>query len=185
MAASTDQVEAPPLPESVTSTSTRILYVHVYPSPLFAAHWSFFLPSSADSFIGDRLHATGDRLNGFQYEYIKDYNPKGDSSPPTAYAIGRVSSAVCRGSVNSPDEQSSLLDQTCREVPVPGPSLNRVAHAEKATGQPREIPKRSREVQDCQWWIKQAVAHLVEQGILLQLEGDVDPSTKVAMLPKN
>src|SRR6187551_3436105 len=45
-------------------TPSRTLYVLVYPSPLFAAHWSFWLPyldiSGREARVGDRIHATGD-----------------------------------------------------------------------------------------------------------------------------
>ena len=80
--------EAPaPAPEHAYTT----LYVHVYPSPLFAAHWSFFLPrQNPKSEIGDRIHVTGDRLNGFEYEYIRDYNPKEDSRRPNAFIPNRT-----------------------------------------------------------------------------------------------
>lgn len=154
------------------------LYVHVYPSPLFAAHWSFFLPHNEGNLdLGDRIHATGDRLNGFQYEHIRDYLPKDDSRYPNAFPVGRVSVAALQGT--EPDNrEGSLFDLTCRDVPVPGPGLNSAAAGGGA-------PKR-REVRDCQWWIKQAVARLVEDGVLVPLsDGDDGPISLTEKLPKH
>jgi len=69
----------------------RPLYVLVYPSRLFAAHWSFWTPypdaSGQESDIGDRIHVTGDRLNGFQYEYVQNYNVREDKRKPISFPI--------------------------------------------------------------------------------------------------
>jgi hypothetical protein len=61
------------------------LYVVIPPSPLFAAHWSFFVPDPSppsenahvrmrESRVGRRIHVTGDRLNGFELEIIRSYD---------------------------------------------------------------------------------------------------------------
>lgn len=78
------------------------LYVLVPPSPLFAAHWSFFLPDTLpynrishrheESNTGRRIHVAGDRLNGFQLEMIREYNIRKHRSVGTRrFAIGLVS----------------------------------------------------------------------------------------------
>ncbi|KAI2626514.1 hypothetical protein GGR54DRAFT_653356 [Hypoxylon sp. NC1633] len=153
----------------------RTLHVLVYPSRLFAAHWSFWLPyiegNNVQSHIGDRIHVTGDRLNGFQYEYIRNYNVREDDRRPNAFPIGLVSEThLSRASKDENvtttedgqgDEENIALnsfDEACREVPAPGPSLNKVDRADvgKATGAP---PKKA-EAKDCQWWIKEAASHL-------------------------
>ena len=71
MAATITQAESGSTELAVPKHPYRTLHVLVYPSPLFAAHWSFWLPypdtdaPGRDSDMGDRIHATGDRLNGF------------------------------------------------------------------------------------------------------------------------
>ncbi|KAK3945944.1 hypothetical protein QBC46DRAFT_370386 [Diplogelasinospora grovesii] len=178
------------------------LYVLVYPSRLFAAHWSFWIPyldaSGQESDTGDRIHVTGDRLNGFKYEYVRDYNVREDERKPNSFAIGLLSTA----SVSEETERDHYtidvaagendafnpFDRACREVQAPGPSLNKVnmtTDAGKATGP----PLRKTEVKDCQWWIKQAVAHLVEADMLLPLDskghGARAPVERVEELPRH
>lgn len=62
----------------------RKLYMLIPPSPLFAAHWSFFVPDALpfnpktqrheESEMGTRIHVSGDRLNGFELEIIRKYD---------------------------------------------------------------------------------------------------------------
>lgn len=64
--------------------NTRTLYMLVPPSPLFAAHWFFFVPDDCSDTVkgrnparetrGKRIHVSGDRLNGFTLETIKGYD---------------------------------------------------------------------------------------------------------------
>jgi hypothetical protein len=65
--------------------SGSAVYVVIPPSPLFAAHWSFFVPYPSppsdserrgvrESRIGRRIHVSGDRLNGFKLEIIRSYD---------------------------------------------------------------------------------------------------------------
>lgn len=158
------------LPANEPGPAFATLYVHVYPSRPFAAHWSFFLPQpGAGQHVGDRIHATGDRLNGFSYEYVSEYSPEQDSRNPVAHAIGRVPTSPWLRPMAKEDEDGDVgtvlaLDRECRRIPVPGPSLSSVSGS--AGG---KVPRR-REVKDCQWWIKQVVTHLVNRGILLPLE---------------
>jgi hypothetical protein len=189
---STDDFESPQLlpsnkEASATEYAYTTLYVHVYPSPLFAAHWSFFLPrEDLKSEIGDRVHVTGDGLNGFEYEYVCDYDPKEDARRPNAFPIGRVMTTARQrpigGQVMDGEDDRSIFDRICRQVPAPGPSLNAASTGVGA-------PKR-REIRDCQWWIKQATIHLVNEGILLPLEESdahsaEPPLTIVDKLPKH
>ncbi|KAI1377586.1 hypothetical protein F4677DRAFT_41337 [Hypoxylon crocopeplum] len=165
------------------NTMHRTLYVLVYPSRLFAAHWSFWLPyidaNNQQSNIGDRIHVTGDRLNGFQYEYIRNYDVCEDDRHPTAFPIGLVSetylskaskggNSTSSGEGDTKDIALNAFDEACREVPAPGPSLNKVNRTEvdKATG----APHKKVEVKDCQWWIKEAVSNLIKSEILLALD---------------
>ncbi|KAI0835949.1 hypothetical protein F5Y06DRAFT_274829 [Hypoxylon sp. FL0890] len=181
----------------------RTLYVLVYPSRLFAAHWSFWLPYIDDaghqSNIGDRIHVTGDRLNGFQYEYVRNYDVSEDDRHPSAFPIGKVSEThlirisgdgnVISGGDRQEHEENiavNAFDKACREMPAPGPSLNRIDRTDvsKATG----APPKNVEVKDCQWWIKEATSHLVQTGMLLPLdevhEGDT-PILRVDSLPRH
>lgn len=181
------------------------VYVLVPPSRLFAAHWSFFIPDSQDTTRGRRIHVTGDRLNGFRLEIIREYDASLDRSlaPDRRFPIGVVFS--CSNSdfeepVNKPeliqkddDEGGGYVDnratdefeRICMEVNAPGPSLNSVASAQPgrpAGGRPNVA------VMDCQWWVRQVVHLLCSSGILLALPDSHgtergSPTTLVASLP--
>ncbi|KAI1472384.1 uncharacterized protein F4812DRAFT_11326 [Daldinia caldariorum] len=180
----------------------RTLYVLVYPSRLFAAHWSFWLPyTDADdrqSNTGDRIHVTGDRLNGFQYEYIRNYDVCEDDRNPSAFPIGLVSemhltqankdeTAISSGEDQRDSENIvfNSFDEACREVPAPGPSLNKV---NPDTGGVAGSPPKRMAVKDCQWWVKEATSRLVQRGILLQLDEDHEgetPMSRIDTLPRH
>jgi hypothetical protein len=164
------------------------LYVLVYPSRLFAAHWSFWIPylntAGKEEDTGDRIHVTGDRLNGFQYEYVRHYNVREDERKPARFAIGLLSAASVSGNHDlTVDNTLNPFDRACREVEAPGPSLNKIitTNAGRANGAP---PKKM-EVRDCQWWVKQAVAHLVEADILLPMDEGGTPGGRVDELPRH
>ncbi|KAI1387953.1 uncharacterized protein F4822DRAFT_296932 [Hypoxylon trugodes] len=179
------------------------LYVLVYPSPLFAAHWSFWLPyidsNRLELNTGDRIHVTGDRFNGFSYEYIPNYNISEDDRHPNAFPIGLVPEAHLSrvgedGNVVSAGESQeytekiplNAFDKACKQVPAPGPSLNKVNITDSSQAS-ITIPKRT-EVKDCQWWIKQTTSHLVRVGLLLPLDerrkGE-SPILRVENLPRH
>ncbi|KAI9657346.1 MAG: hypothetical protein M1821_003026 [Bathelium mastoideum] len=174
-----------------TSPAYRTLYVLVYPSRLFAAHWSFWLPyldtESHELEIGHRIHVTGDRLNGFTYDFENNYDVRGDDRRPNRFPMGFVSAAhlneekLNEGSVGQVQVGPyNAFGRACRDVPAPGPSLNRVTESNLIST--RAIPKAT-EVKDCQWWIKQAVAHLVEERILLPRHED--PRITAGKLPSH
>lgn len=174
----------------------QTLYVHVFPSRLFAAHWSFWIPciddTGAEQDTGYRIHVTGDRLNGFKYEYINDYDPREDDRLPKAHAIGRIPAAALRRPESEDKELdcANVLDQALRAIEAPGPSLNKVT-PNSGAGDGSARPKKM-EVRDCQWWIKQAVEHLVEEGMLAPItDGEgvsqaiESPIVRVSKLPKH
>jgi hypothetical protein len=181
----------------------QTLYVLVYPSRLFAAHWSFWIPhldsGGQESSTGDRIHVTGDCLNGFEYEYVCDYNVDQDDRKPIAFPIGLV--LVSDTTNTGIDQKRDLIkskesvtqkvtwnrfDDACRQVSAPGPSLNKVVESDARM--PGGAPPRKSEVKDCQWWIKKAASHLWEIKMLLPLDDAnqaEDPVVKVYALPKH
>jgi hypothetical protein len=177
-------------------SSSRLLYVLVYPSRLFAAHWSFWIPDigadGRETHVGDRIHVTGDRLNGFEYEYICGYDVKGDDRHPNAFPIGLLLDDSLRSLHYGPGNDGAkgpvnVLDKILQDVPAPGPSLNQVA-APIPGDEGKGLPKR-KEVRDCQWWIRQAVTRLVENSILQAVQKDVvareDVLTILSRVPKH
>lgn len=191
------------------------LYVVIPPSPLFAAHWSFFLPQHCsydpvkkryeESNKGRRIHVSGDRLNGFALEIIRDYSvSKHRSVGSRRYPVGILSSNCLQSTEGDPDvgqchknkdddEGGGYIDNQavdsfetiCLEVEAPGPSLRSAQQGANATdGRRLKV-----EVRDCQWWVRQVVGVLEERGLLAPLPANGNsspskmPSALVASLP--
>jgi len=53
---------------------SRTLFLLVYPSRLFPAHWSLWLPTTRNSNLGKRIHAVGDAGSGFQFVVDRNYD---------------------------------------------------------------------------------------------------------------
>ncbi|KAF2772223.1 hypothetical protein EJ03DRAFT_216925 [Teratosphaeria nubilosa] len=121
------------LPEAKKQPYTT-LYVLIPPYPLFAAHWSLYLPTIGpyntlsqrhEKFpSGRRIQVSGDRLHGFELEIIHDYNIRQHKSVPASrkYPIGRVGGEFLvprttgdgRGKVKDEDEGGGFVS----DVPV-------------------------------------------------------------------
>lgn len=183
----------------------RPVYVLTPPSPLFAAHWSLFIPESQESSFGRRIHVSGDRLNGFKLEIIRGYDAslhRGLSSS-RHFRIGNISPSKY-GTFSGPSTRSDdaqkdddegggyvdnyatdELERVCLEVEAPGPSLNRVVASEagRSSG-----PRPKMEVKDCQWWVRQVVQLAYSRGILLASQSPdgtegKDPTVLLESLP--
>lgn len=113
---------------------TRKLFLIVYKSPLFPAHWSLWIPSLADPNIGKRIHVTGDVYSGFEHEFVRNYNLENDTRTQVSIMLGEVDDKHVVDDEDSPDlkNDDEERDQTPRdrieeialEVPAPGPSMN-------------------------------------------------------------
>lgn len=140
-----------------------ILYMLVPPSPLFAAHWSLYLPDldktslgsgrQTESTKGRRIHVSGDRLNGFALEIIRDYDvSKHRSVGSRRYPVASiravhlqqhptVSASETQRELKDDDEGGGYVDnrpkddleQACVDVDAPGPSLNHVVDRPSST----------------------------------------------------
>lgn len=191
--------------EDVPPSNRATLYVLIPPSPLFAAHWSFFITdfpfydASSKRFeepkTGRRIHVSGDRLNGFSLEFIRDYDISKHRSV-RKYAIAIVSSAGLyhSNSYNNEDHGTFMqkdedegggyvdnrplddFEKVCVEVEAPGPSLNRVSDGGKRV---------KMEVKDCQWWVRQVVRALFEQTVISNLPDNVggDGKSPIDIVP--
>lgn len=174
--------------------SSAHLYILIPPSPLFAAHWSLFIPEllpydnitkrHEESNIGRRIHVSGDRLNGFHLEIIRNYNiGKHRTLGNRRYLAALIPAERLVTSTSTPqagpadvlkdeDEGGGFVDNVpidaveniCVEVEAPGPSLN--------SSQTAVLPGGKRiktEVKDCQWWVREVIKKLSDRGLLEKL----------------
>lgn len=159
-----------------------------------------------ESTVGRRVHVSGDRLNGFALELIREYDvSKHRSVGSRMFPIGSIPATHIQPDVSQVEEETirrdsckddedggglvdneprDVFERACVQVEVPGPSLNHVSNNQKpATGKRSQV-----EVRDCQWWVRQVVQELTTAGILeslLQADGQrsKDPNELVAQLP--
>ena len=178
--------------------SASVLYVLISPSPLFAGHWSLFLPDVMEikskagrykeSDIGRRFHVSGDRLNGFSLEMVRTYNVKKHRGAASrCFAVGVVSlqhltdahsgardEADGRSDVKDEDEGGGYVDNVPRNafekicVEVEAPGPS-LNHV-SSNGCNRDPLRLKTEAHDCQWWVRNVVEGLVERNVLLPLE---------------
>lgn len=191
------------------SPHATTVYILVPPSPLFAAHWSLFLPRSTSTASGAsqcdnglRIHVAGDLLNGFLLEIVRDYNIKQHRGlNDRKFAIGSVSpeylAEVVNGELENVHNHEGLKDESegggyidntprndfekiCIEIEAPGPSLRRTDKTESSV---RPSVQKS-ENRDCQWWVREVATALTREGILQSLEGnDKGPLEVLAAVP--
>ncbi|KAI4647276.1 uncharacterized protein J4E79_010428 [Alternaria viburni] len=144
----------------------RPIYLIVFNSPLFPAHWGLWIPhpSSSDPQTGTYLNATGDAASGFSIEFERNYEIGADGRRHQLISLGDVADEHV---VDVTGDGKWSVDQIARDrleevvlgVKPPGPSL--VAA-------------------DSKTWIRDAVAALVEAGIM-----DEEALRIVEKAPKN
>ena len=88
----------------MTSTPLNLI---VYRSPLFAAHWALFLPSSTNRKVGKRIHADGSPATGFEVILEPEYDLRECTQNYQIIELGEVKAEhvehVAR-SVNAPEK---------------------------------------------------------------------------------
>ncbi|GLB35867.1 hypothetical protein LshimejAT787_0301550 [Lyophyllum shimeji] len=144
----------------------RDTYLIVYKSPLFAAHWSLFIPfkssSQPDKGVGKIIHAVGSLAEGFTVEFKRHYRPAMDSRSKTFVALGPVAEEYFKdaGDLDAAEtvDVSPIddLERRAMLVPPPGKSL----HSASVGGTKTRI-----NVQNCQTWMAQYIDLLVREGV--------------------
>ena len=111
----------------------RPLYLMVFRSALFKAHWSFWAPALDDGAqkVGQRVHVTGNVRNGFQLEFVRNYDLTETSGYPTIIEIGAMRTEILQ---DTPLDRREFREDTPRDrfefiaqsIPAPSGSLNKV-----------------------------------------------------------
>jgi hypothetical protein len=109
----------------MAETKPRPVYLIIYSSRLFPAHWSLWIPSLSNGNIGRRIHVIGDALNGFQLEFDRKYDIEADDRPYQLLHLADTlihSAAVTEldtGGISPQDK----LEEIALTVPAPAGSL--------------------------------------------------------------
>ncbi|KAI0487005.1 hypothetical protein F4859DRAFT_323967 [Xylaria cf. heliscus] len=139
----------------------RTIYLIVYNSPLFPAHWALWIPTEESPTIGKRIHVEGDAATGFQLSFDRNYDRTQDSRKHEIIALAEVEAAHV---TDTPGDGSNTVDREPRDaieivaatVPPPGPSLMSAARQTRGT---------KVEIRNCQTWLVDVVSELHKEGI--------------------
>ncbi|PQE29500.1 hypothetical protein CJF32_00003257 [Rutstroemia sp. NJR-2017a WRK4] len=172
--------------------STRPIYLTVYNSPMFAAHWSIWIPdydanTQKATAIGKRIHVHGDSLLGFDHEFVRNFNMDLEERTRTDILLGWTDTANVAartdGDICSTDKEvRDIIEKWALSIPAPGPSLRDSSSSASLDFRMfgRQATRTRVKLQNCQTWLTELVAKLVEQKIL-----DEGANTVIANAPKN
>jgi hypothetical protein len=110
----------------------RTVYLVVYNSPLFPAHWGLWIPQLDNPDVGKFIEAAGDAANGFDISFERNYDL---GSTPRAYRKLPLADVLDQYVVDVRGDGSQSKDQTAHDcieevalsIPAPGRSLVSVA----------------------------------------------------------
>jgi hypothetical protein len=106
----------------------RTVYLVIYNSPLFPAHWGLWIPSADKTGLGKFLHTPGDAANGFETVFERNYDL---SATTRSHQVMELAQVLDRYVVDVKGDGSRAQDQIAHDyleqvvlsVPAPGPSL--------------------------------------------------------------
>ncbi|KAJ4314364.1 hypothetical protein N0V84_008944 [Fusarium piperis] len=145
----------------------RTIYLIVYNSRLFPAHWVIWIPSQSDLKIGKVINAAGDVLTGFDITFERNYNIAEESRPHQVILLGQVDDAHIvdvpgDGSYRAESESQGNLvawdpiEEAGLNTPAPVKSLRPVSSSSHSRV----------EIRNCQTWVREVVEKLVESDIM-------------------
>ncbi|KAE9378035.1 hypothetical protein N431DRAFT_171491 [Stipitochalara longipes BDJ] len=148
---------------------SRPIYLVVYHSPLFAAHWALWIPyyeSGKEQRKGKVIHIQGSASEGFAHEFKRNYDIIEDNRSKSTIILCWVdsNSAVIvdvygDGTFSTDTSPADILEETSLRLPAPGPSLRSVLEP---------VTKSRVAVQNCQTWLLHLVTALVKNSVLPQ-----------------
>lgn len=111
----------------------RPLYIMIWSSPVFQAHWSFWAPALEDGqrTKGKRVHVHGNVREGFVIEFVRNYDLCETRSYPTIIEIGAIRvedllDTVMDGLLFKEQTPRDRFEAIAFSVPAPRGSLNQV-----------------------------------------------------------
>ncbi|KAJ3454012.1 hypothetical protein MRS44_018644 [Fusarium solani] len=145
----------------------RTIYLIVYNSRLFPAHWVIWIPSQSDPNIGKIINAAGDVLTGFDITIERNYSIAAESRPHQVISLSQVEDVHV---VDVPGDGSHRVESESQgnlvawdpieeaglSIPAPIKSLRLVSHSSHSRV----------EIRNCQTWVREVVEKLVQSGIM-------------------
>lgn len=106
----------------------RPIYLIVFHSPLFAAHWSLWIPSPKNSTIGKVSHVEGSPSAGFSHEFKRNYDISTESRKNSVIFLCQVDGdsvvdAAGDGAYSTDATAVDVVERWALAVEAPGPSL--------------------------------------------------------------
>jgi len=110
-------------------TMSRPVYIVIFHSPMFAAHWALWIPSYENETakdVGRMIHVEGSPANGFTLEFRRNYDLSLTSRPKSVLFLCWVDAAKVvevPGDYTKDTTPADVIDQWALSVMAPGPSL--------------------------------------------------------------
>ncbi|MCJ1254761.1 hypothetical protein MMC24_002577 [Lignoscripta atroalba] len=106
----------------------RNVYILVFNSPLFPAHWCFWIPHADNTDVGKRIHASGDASNGFTIVFERNYDLRNTERRHQVVPLAQVLDHYVvdvkgNGSPSTDNTAYDYLEQVALSVPAPAGSL--------------------------------------------------------------
>lgn len=107
---------------------SRTVYLVIFNSPLFPAHWALWIPLTDNQSVGKLLHATGDAAAGFQVAFERNYDLGATTRRHQVLPLAQVSDQYVvdiKGDGSRSQDQIAYdyLEQVTLRIPPPTRSL--------------------------------------------------------------
>ncbi|KAK0610659.1 hypothetical protein B0T17DRAFT_545193 [Bombardia bombarda] len=144
---------------------SRTIYLIIYKSPIFPAHWALWIPSQNDPTIGKIINADGDAKYGFELAIERNYDTDQIGRTHRIVQLGQVEDnavddddGCVKGELTSTDcHPRDAVERVAMGVPAPGPSL-----VSALSSGPRQRVR----IKNCQTWLREVVERLVHEKII-------------------
>ncbi|THH18703.1 hypothetical protein EW146_g2326 [Bondarzewia mesenterica] len=139
---------------------TRTVYLAVFNSILFPAHWGLWIPTVEKPELGKMIQVNGDPLSGFQHDFERNCNIKDTKRTHTLFVLAEIEDRFVLDlppNADNPQEPAAIdkIEQKAFAIPPPTKSLRSSANA----------AMKKVDIKNCQTWLCELVDALVADHI--------------------
>jgi hypothetical protein len=108
---------------------SRPVYLIIYHSPIFTAHWALWIPSYEEEVIkktGKIINVQGSPSEGFIHEFERNYDESTESRSHSLKLLVLIDSenvVDTSGEYSVDNTAIDVLERSALAIPAPGPSL--------------------------------------------------------------